>query len=343
METYQEQVNSCNDFDIIIIGAGPGGLECANQLKNSKLSVLLLEKNRTIGPKICAGGLTNLDKNFDIPEAKTRSFSKQKILIADNEYIINLANPLRTISRYDLGQHQLNKIKSASNLTILNETLVTKIEPHKIITNRGEFFYKYLVGADGSGSIVRKHLKLKSEFLIGICYDLLKKTDEFLWFADFKKLPLAYIWVFPHQSFTNIGILFNPKRIKSIQAKQALIKFLKKHHYPYHENEFKGAPISNCYQGCIFDNIYLVGDAAGLTSKATGEGIAFALTSGKEIAKKILDPNHHMIELEKIIAIKKRQERMAKLLHIFPFLKVGLIKIFVQLVKYRWFQRYFGN
>ena len=43
-------------FDVIIIGAGPAGLKCAEVLGNSKFSVLLLEKNAEIGVKVCAGG-----------------------------------------------------------------------------------------------------------------------------------------------------------------------------------------------------------------------------------------------------------------------------------------------
>ena len=44
--------------DVVIIGAGPGGLKCAETLGNSSLKVLLLEKNSEVGPKVCAGGLT---------------------------------------------------------------------------------------------------------------------------------------------------------------------------------------------------------------------------------------------------------------------------------------------
>ena len=63
-------------FDIIIIGAGPAGLKCAEQFKNSDFSVLLIEKNKVIGPKTCAGGLTQLVRDFDFP--------KEKILPLDN-------------------------------------------------------------------------------------------------------------------------------------------------------------------------------------------------------------------------------------------------------------------
>lgn len=30
--------------DVVIVGASPAGLACANELKNSKLSVLIIEK-----------------------------------------------------------------------------------------------------------------------------------------------------------------------------------------------------------------------------------------------------------------------------------------------------------
>ena len=45
-------------FDVIIVGGGPAGLQCAKELSNSHLRVLLLEKDAIFGDKLCAGGLT---------------------------------------------------------------------------------------------------------------------------------------------------------------------------------------------------------------------------------------------------------------------------------------------
>ena len=71
-------------FDIIIVGAGPAGLKCAHTLikANNKLKVLVLEKNKDIGPKICAGGLTGKDlQSFSIPDKliEFRFFAKKLI------------------------------------------------------------------------------------------------------------------------------------------------------------------------------------------------------------------------------------------------------------------------
>ena len=43
-------------YDVVIIGAGPAGLAAARYLAENKKSVLVLEKNKVIGPKVCGGG-----------------------------------------------------------------------------------------------------------------------------------------------------------------------------------------------------------------------------------------------------------------------------------------------
>ena len=332
-----------NQYDVIILGAGPAGLECANQFKNSNLSVLLIEKNKIIGPKTCAGGLTNLDKNFDIPKEKTRSFPKQEIFIKEKSRTINLVNPLKTISRFELGQYQFQQISNCKNIRILKETLVKEIKKNELVTSSENFKFKYLVGADGSNSIVRKHLNLKSKICIGMYYNISKITDRFIWYVNPQKLKSGYIWVFPHKKYTNIGVYYNPDFVSSKNAKIALEDFLKFHEFDFTHSKFEAASINYSYYGCIFNNIFLIGDAAGLASKTTGEGISFALTSGKEIAKRIMNPNYEMDDLDKILTFKKRQERMLKVFDGLPVIQTLLFKIFLNLMKKKWFQIYFGN
>lgn len=333
-----------NKYDIVIIGAGPAGLECARQFKSSNLSVLLIEKNKVIGPKTCAGGLTGLTSNFDIPKNKTRSFAKQKIFINKKKYEIVLNNPIKTIDRFELGQHQLQQIENSNNISILTKTTVEEIVANKIITkDNQEYYFKYLVGADGSNSIVRKHLGLKSEHCIGLYYDIPVVTDYFIWYVNPKKLQSGYIWVFPHKKHTNIGVYFNPQLLTSKKAKEVLEKYLLDHKYSFSAQNIKGSVINYLYQGHEFGNIFLIGDAAGLASRATGEGISFALTSGREVAKKIINPKYDAVEFNRILKIKRRQERMLKKFETFPFLQNFFYRIFVNLLQTAWFQKYFGN
>lgn len=332
-----------NKFDVIIVGAGPAGLKCAHQFKNSELSVLLVEKNKVIGPKVCAGGLTNLSARFDFPKPKMRDFTNQTFYLSGKKYEINLAYSLRTIDRYDLGQYLLNKIKDSKNITILNEVIAKQVEKDKIITNKGEFYYKYLVGADGSNSGVRKFLGLKSEISIGLRYKIPKITDEIVCYLYPKLLGPGYIWIFPHKDYTNAGVYFDPKYCSLEKAKEILENVLERNGFIYPEESFGAAPLNYLYKGCIFRNIFLIGDAAGLVSKTTGEGISPALISGEEVGKKILNQNYKMVGVNKILKIKKKQESFKKIADEFPFIQKYFLKIFINLMRTKWFQLYFGG
>jgi geranylgeranyl reductase len=329
-------------YDVIIVGAGPAGLKCAERLKNSLFSVLLIEKNKIVGPKLCGGGLTSLSSNLDIPPNKTRSFDIQQTYLNDKRYDVYFVAPLRTISRFDLGQHQLKKIETSENITIMLNTKVTSIKKNKIMTNKGEFYYKYLVGADGSSSIVRRHLGLESEYCAGFCYEIPKVTDEFIWVFNPSQYKSGYVWLFPHLKTTNVGIYYNPKLVSAKDAKRHLIQYLKKLGYNISDSELRGASVNYRYSGIVFDNIFLVGDAAGLCSKIWGEGIPHAITSGNEVGNILLNPKHKMHALKKILKIKKRQERIGFLFESMPFVQDLMIKFFVKLIGGSWFQYYFG-
>lgn len=324
-------------YDVIVVGAGPGGLKCAEQFSNSDTSVLLIEKNSEIGPKPCAGGLTNLTQGFEFPDDKTRTFYRQFIYVDEKRHFINLLNQIKTIDRYDLGQYQLDKIKNLKNITILKDTNVFQVKKNSVITNKGEFFFKNLVGADGAFSIVRKFLGLKNEISIGLYYKIPNITDEFAFYFYPKILKSGYIWTFPHREYTSVGIYCDPKIVSPKIAKDFLFDFSKKMNLK--TSRLEGGSINSFYSGCIFKNIFLVGDAAGLTSWITGEGISFALISGEEIGKKIKDPNYKMNRLKRVVKIKKRQEKIKKA----PFLFSRLaITLFVKLINNFKIQKYFG-
>jgi flavin-dependent dehydrogenase len=333
-----------NRFDVVIVGAGPAGLKCAEQFLNSNLSVLLIEKNEIIGPKVCAGGLTFSSNSFGLPEAKTRSFNELIFCVPTKKRKINLLHPIRTIDRYDLGQFLLERIKDSKNVTILKGTTVRQIAENKISTNKGDFYYKYLVGADGSCSVVRKYLKLKSEFATGLCYKIDKITDDFAFYFSPEVLNFGYIWSFPHRNYTHVGIYFNPKYIFPKKAKEILDDFLKENSF-IPSQPMEAAPISFLYQGYVFNNIFLAGDAAGLASELSGEGISYAMISGQDIGRKILDPGYDMAGLRKILKIRGRQDKTLKVLGIINkslFLRKSSLRLLLTLADRAGFQKYLG-
>ena len=72
-------MNLKSEFDVVIIGAGIAGLECAKQLGNNNYKVLLVERNNYVGRKVCANAITSEDFRY-IP-SKYINFKLKALLI----------------------------------------------------------------------------------------------------------------------------------------------------------------------------------------------------------------------------------------------------------------------
>jgi len=300
-------------YDVVIVGAGPAGLNCAYYLEKSK-SVLVLEKNKTIGPKICGGGLTPNCYNYLKPPKHiiAKEFSKIKVHSIFQNRILDYKKLLmRTCDRETLANYQLKKLK---NTTIKTNTKVTKITKDYILANNQKIYYKTLIGADGSNSIVRKYLKLKNNLTTTLQYKLPKDTfkDYEMFFNPFLIGP-GYFWIIPHKDFVSVGCGTTKKYSKNILKN--FHKWLDKQNIDYSTSKLESFPINCEYQNHEFGNIFLVGDAAGLASKLTGEGIYQALASGEDVAKKILNPKYNYKYIPKILKTNKRHKKGVKLLN----------------------------
>ncbi|MBU0647614.1 NAD(P)/FAD-dependent oxidoreductase [Patescibacteria group bacterium] len=297
-------------YDVIIVGAGPGGLSCAVQLQDSGKSVLVLEKNKGIGPKICAGGLTTkiqkIGYELDIAD---RLYSEIKICVPGQEKIVKMPQPfVATIDRGKLGKIMLGKIDQ--QVQIKTGLKVEEISDDFVVVDGKKIGYKYLVGADGSNSMVRKWLGVKTDkSILGLQYILSAGFDELELFFDADYFANGYAWIFPHQDFTSVGCGCELGVSNSSELKKNFDEWLEVKKISTESARFEGWVINFDYQGYSFDNKFLVGDAGGFASGMTGEGIYFAMVSGIEVAKKIIDPAYNCEGIENILKIKKRQER----------------------------------
>lgn len=292
----------------VIVGAGPAGLNCAYHLQRAGHDVIVLEKNEKAGPKVCAAGLTRKDLRYmDLPEEIIHySYDEADVYTPNDKLRVKLDGPyVTTISREKLADWQMSKLNKGTVRTSMH---VTEITDEYVIASGKRYPYDNLVGADGSVSFVRRHLGLPIEGSMTLQYNI--KTDEVYNLTcglDIKRFGPWYVWIFPHKGYISVGAGCNPNDMPPRVMREHFHEWLDEHGIDYSNSKLEGFPITYNYLGHKFGNIYLAGDAAGLASALTGEGIYQALVSGEEVAKSIMYPKYRVPKLKRLLKKKRLQ------------------------------------
>jgi geranylgeranyl reductase len=212
-----------------------------------------------------------------------------------------------------LLNHKLEYLKRFDNIKILKNAPVSKIPSNRSLEfgSGQKLKFKFLVGADGSTSVVRKYLNLPlNNFGITFQYLIPQKFENFEIHLDDKLFGTGYLWIFPHKNFTAVGCGSDIKSMKTKQLRNNLDWWLKQNDIDTSQAKFESAVINCDYKGYkFFDNIFLAGDAAGLTSGTTGKGIYSAFLSGKQIADDILQKNNSPNLITNWLKRKRQQEK----------------------------------
>ncbi len=298
-------------YTTIIIGAGPGGLACAARLAAAGMDVLVLERNRTVGPKVCGGGITwsGLCNRVDAGVID-RSFPEQHIFSAHQSIVVRSPAPIiSTVRRETLGNWMLQAAIRAG-ATVMNSTRALEIGADFVRTDRGRFSYRFLVGADGSGSLVRRYLRLPVERLgAGVHFLVPGDFPRMEWHLDHRLFENGYAWIFPYNGFASIGAYADRERLSPRLLLEALRNWAGVRGISFEGLQPRAGIINFDFRGWRFGNKFLVGDAAGLASGLTGEGMYPAIVSGEAAARAILLPASGQHGLERLLS-KHRRHRL---------------------------------
>lgn len=140
-----------------------------------------------------------------------------------------------------------------------------------------------VIGADGPGSIVRKHVGGRHETMLGIQYRVARagRVPSRLEFYTDKEYSPEYSWIFPRGDIVNVGLLATgdgkdwERLDRFMKDKQVAGKILKREAYPI---GFFGDRVQK-------ENVVLVGDAAGLTNPITKGGMAAVVHAADLLAR----------------------------------------------------------
>lgn len=307
-------------YDVIIVGGGPGGLSCARVLADAGARVMLLERKKNIGRKVCAGGITWDGLIRRVPESLIeRSFPEQRIF-SNWQYVrFRKKDPIiATVNRERLGQW-MNEEAARAGAQVRTGCKVSEITKGYVTVTgeQGSSFhlaFDHLVGADGSSSAVRRFLNIPATRMgVGMNYQAPLSYEHMEWHLNTKLFRNGYGWVFPHRDSVSIGAYRPQKGIPPVRFKKRLMGWAEAKGFNLEEVQAQADLINFDYRGFQFGNIWLVGDAAGMASGLTGEGIHPAIVSGEAVARKIIDPAAPTEELNLLLKKQRRHQRIVEL------------------------------
>ena len=295
-------------FDVIVAGAGPAGSSSARQCAKAGLSTLLIDKDKFPRAKPCGGAvsekaLSYLD--FSLPDELIECECLGARLCFKGQSI-EVRKPRRVavlVSRDRFDYFLLEKAKEAGALFKEGERL-TGLHVHdglvEVSTDKGAYKALYLIGADGVNSVAARHIRgpLKSEekLFAMVCHmpaddaDIKKRLDGVIE-VHLGAACMGYGWVFPHRGYFSVGIgtlasgSGNPYGefrafLRSAGFTAGTACCAKGPPAPATSGHFIPAGGAK-KRRLASDRILLAGDAAGFVDPFIGEGIAYAILSGR--------------------------------------------------------------
>ena len=332
------------EYDVLVIGAGPGGSMAARYAARHGLKVLLIEKRPEIGvPVRCAEGISRawMDEVEIEPQEKwiDAEIDGAKIYSPDEKSVIKLSaeqagNEVGFVLNREYFDKYLASLAAQEGAEIwLKSPAVEIIKEDGYVRGavvrrfgeKVEVRAKIVIGADGFESQVARWAGLNTvlrerDIVSCIQYRMtnIDIEENFTHFFIGSCAPGGYVWIFPKgrkEANVGIGVALNKLKSKG-EVKKYMDDFIEKHEYLKKGSiiQIVTGAVSTCpVPKRIVDNgIMLVGDAARLIDPITGGGIANACISGKyagEIAAKCINnPSKECLE-EYQNKVKERWEK----------------------------------
>ncbi len=334
-------------WDAIVVGAGPGGSLAALRLADLGRSVCLLEKESFPRYKPCGGGIPphgmRILRDMDVEvDPCVESVADRVRFLFDFEDPVDsdLSDAAVTmVNRADFDT-ALARQASDRGAELRENALVRDVDLSSdgctvSLASGDELRARFVVGADGAASRVARSLDIDRRFRYGVALDAEVTVDEETYRRERPRATFnvnfvdrGYGWIFPKDGYLALGVggydrsQPYPDLIDEFVDRcvgEGSIEACEQYGHPLPFFERSG-PVTRGRAG-------LVGDAAGMVDSLSGEGIFYALKSGRMIASCIdaslregrTDLTNYQARVEETIHRELRwSARLARVFFAFP-------------------------
>ena len=294
------------DYDVAVVGAGPGGSAAALALSRGGLRVAILEKAVPPRSKTCGGGL--LGRTLKMLPLDLRAVVERECFSAELHhhgpalsFTTQRERPVVSMVMRDRFDHLLTAAAQEAGATLLAGAPVVSVavraEGVELKTKAGAIRARFVIAADGVGSVVARQCglpelrrvipALECEVTVeAACFEKFRHAARF----DFGLTPHGYAWVFPKRGHLSIGVLTTRRGSCNLNDEYARYLAHLGLTRPVQE-ERHGFMIPTRPRDRLFDapRVLPIGDAAGLADPLMAEGISGAIRSGQLAARAILE------------------------------------------------------
>ncbi len=292
---------------VVVIGAGPAGSTAAWQLALHGAHVTLLEGRRLPRDKACAGGVTPKARQW-LPEGVIEG---AECTVHKFEFRGGRLPPFRIdeptaeismVSRMAFDYALAQAAATAGADVRDGEPVEQIVEDERgvsVRTRRSNLRADYVIGADGYPSRVahdlglgagshRRSLALSAEIPLST---ILPPDQAIISFS----VARGYAWYFPKGDHASVGVgalIAADGKKRSVEAmRDALAALVSRAGFDLDRHRLTGHWVPHGIRPgpLVSRRCILVGDAAGTADPLMGEGIAYAIGSGRLAAEALLD------------------------------------------------------
>ncbi len=260
------------EFDVIVVGGGPGGSACAAFLSKAGKNVLLLDKARFPRDKICGDGISGKSVKVlqelgilsDVEQAEHLkmygvTFSSPKgVVIKIPAVPKEGGKPPGFVARREvfdnvIFQHAKKLAKTIEGFQVIDllwdgDKVIGVTGIDTSTRQRYSFKAKVVVGADGAASVVSNKVKLdevdENHQVVAVrCYyEGVKDCNDTIELHFVNELIPGYFWIFPlPNGLANVGagMLTTDMKNKKVNLQEATLRAISGN--PLFKTRFEGA------------------------------------------------------------------------------------------------------